>query len=284
MLATLLMAAWLGPSGTVLPTSAGHETGRNRLVVVTYNVGGFSGKEKEAEGRREAIADVIHGAAANLMFLQECREEDWGYFTEALGLSHAQFIPYQGEGKSGLALLSQFPLQVPRSRYFDSSPKGFGFLTCDLVLPEGVIHVINVHLDRIQRVQSQQEMPRIPWTTAMNVVLEELFSDTMRSQQVGMVMDRVDRPSCPVILAGDFNTIPYARAIRRVQRRFRDALWPSLDFFSNTYKDIGFPLKPRIDYIFHSPEILVADSGIVRTGMGDHYPVRAELALNPHSM
>lgn len=45
------------------------------------------------------------------------------------------------------------------------------------------------------------------------------------------------------------------------------------------YKDLGFPLKPRIDDIFHSQGISAEQSGIIRSGPGDHYPVWAELVV-----
>lgn len=280
VIAASFVAVLLVSSGSVLPLPH-HEAGQDRLVVMTYNTGGSTGKKAQG-GRAVAITEVIRRAGPDLLFLQECREKDLGSLADALGMRFTRFVPYQGEKKkSGLAILSRYPLAEPRAHYFPSSPQGLGFLTCDVDVQGSTLCVANIHLDRIQRIQAKKAMPRIAWRTALSVVLNELLSETLRTRQVELLLERMnDGSSQSVILAGDFNTIPYAAAIRKVQDRYQDALWPSSDFFSNTYKDLGFPLKPRIDYIFHSPGITMAESGIIRSGRGDHYPVWAELVLH----
>ncbi len=278
VIAAALMAVLLVSSGSVLPTPH-HEAGQDRLVVMTYNTGG--GPEKKAEGDRTlAIVEAVRRAAPDLLFLQECREKDWDSLVDALDMGFGRFVPYQGkEKKSGLAILSRYPLVEPRAHYFPASPNGMGFLMCDVDVQGTILQVANIHLDRIQRIQTKKAMPKITWRTALSVVKDELLAETTRARQVDLLLERMHAGAYPVILAGDFNTIPYATAIRKVQQRFQDALWPSSDFFSNTYKDLGFPFKPRIDYIFHSHGITMAESGIIRSGSGDHFPVWAELIL-----
>jgi endonuclease/exonuclease/phosphatase family metal-dependent hydrolase len=77
------------------------------------------------------------------------------------------------------------------------------------------------------------------------------------------------RRSDGVIIGGDFNTVPFSRAIRSMGRRYEDALWPSVDYFTGTYSMVKFPFKPRIDYIFHSGGMRVMAAGVIRDGGGD---------------
>ncbi|MGD8389070.1 MAG: endonuclease/exonuclease/phosphatase family protein [Desulfobacteraceae bacterium] len=281
LLAAVLLLGAFFPSDSVVPATSDDESEKDRLVVVTYNIGGRF-KKKTADSRAAYLADVIVRPAPDLVFLQECTKKDHDSLKQALGMKYTFFIPYQGKGKSGLAVLSIHPLSLRDVHFFTSSTEGLGFVLCDVVIQGHTIHLANAHLDRIQRIRAKEAMPHITWKTALDVVIKELSSETRRCEQVTTLLERLRAwNSNPVILAGDFNTIPFATAIRKVQDRFRDVLWPSLDYFNPTYKDLGFLMKPRIDYIFHSPGISTEASGIIRSGPGDHYPVWAELIVHP---
>jgi len=278
----VLLLVCLFPSYSVVPAPSSDAPAKDRRIrVVTYNVGGQPG-ESAGELRRIAPVDVIGRSHPDLVFLQECRKEDANSLKIDLRMAHGLFIPYQGKGKAGFAVLSKYPLQQRDVHFFESSPNGLGFVLCDAAVHGRTVRLANIHLDRIQRIQTKEAMPNISWKTALDVVIQELSSETPRCAQVALLLDRLSASDLnPVILAGDFNTIPFGTAVRKVHGRFQDALWPSLNFFSPTYKDLGFPLKPRIDYIFHSPAISTEASGIIRLGSGDHFPVWAELVLNP---
>jgi endonuclease/exonuclease/phosphatase (EEP) superfamily protein YafD len=78
-----------------------------------------------------------------------------------------------------------------------------------------------------------------------------------------------------MIVAGDFNTFPYSKAVRRMNKALDDSLWQSLDYLSATYPKIAFPIKPRIDYIFHSSGLACQSARVIKDSAGDHYPVLA---------
>jgi len=65
-----------------------------------------------------------------------------------------------------------------------------------------------------------------------------------------------------------------------METNFDDVLWPSFDFFKATYEKIAWPIKPRIDYIFHSPVIRCIDAEVIQKSHGDHYPVWAMFDLS----
>ena len=81
------------------------------------------------------------------------------------------------------------------------------------------------------------------------------------------------------IIGGDFNTFPFSTAIRKMDRRYDDALLESKDYFSGTYKKLALPVQPRIDFIFHSRNIECREGAVIKEGDGDHFPVRATLFL-----
>ncbi len=62
-------------------------------------------------------------------------------------------------------------------------------------------------------------------------------------------------------------------------KSYADALWFKTDYLTATYREVSFPVKPRIDYIFHSGEMTCRSASVIKQGGGDHYPVRAVLDI-----
>jgi len=82
-----------------------------------------------------------------------------------------------------------------------------------------------------------------------------------------------------VIIGGDFNTVPFSKAIRKMGKIYDDALWPSFDYLTGSYNKFSLPIKPRIDYIFHSPGLKCNTASVIKESAGDHYPIRAVFDL-----
>ncbi len=107
-----------------------------------------------------------------------------------------------------------------------------------------------------------------------------------REQKV--FLDYVDSLQGPVIFGGDLNAPPSARVIKTFRRVARDAYFADHMFGNFTFRT-SFPTM-RLDYIFHSPDLVPVDSKIIRTELSDHYPVTctfrvskpASLALDKH--
>lgn len=77
-----------------------------------------------------------------------------------------------------------------------------------------------------------------------------------------------DIADMPVMVAGDFNTVPGARTIRHIEGLFQDVLWPGTGYLTGTYHKIAFPVAPRIDYIFVSDQLTVDHARVVRQSAG----------------
>jgi endonuclease/exonuclease/phosphatase (EEP) superfamily protein YafD len=78
-----------------------------------------------------------------------------------------------------------------------------------------------------------------------------------------------------VIVGGDFNTVPYSKAIRRMGTVFEDALWHTPDYLTGSYIKSTLPVDPRLDFLFYSKDLECLGASVVRRSAGDHYPVRA---------
>jgi endonuclease/exonuclease/phosphatase family metal-dependent hydrolase len=134
-----------------------------------------------------------------------------------------------------------------------------------------------VHLDQIpskRRLKNGYVEQTVEHTARQ--LKTEILDDTVRSCSIQELIAWVHgKEPQAVIIGGDFNTIPFSKAVRTMNATFDDALWPSKDYFTGTYFKIKSPLLPRVDYIFHSADLCVSNPGVIRISPGDHYPVRA---------
>lgn len=88
----------------------------------------------------------------------------------------------------------------------------------------------------------------------------------------------------PLLLAGDFNVPPDSHLIKKLNSQFTD-LGPSFNQKTWTTKKFSYQgfeedeLNWRLDYIFGTKDISVAESKVVKTEYSDHLPIFAEIEL-----
>jgi len=113
-----------------------------------------------------------------------------------------------------------------------------------------------------------------------------------RRQQAKIIAEWIERKSKPVVLMGDFNTMPGSQVhdlLSSAKTRLRDtwqALGRSEGKESMTHHGFrGIPQKGRLDWILVSDQFHVSEAAIVRDRSGesypsDHYPYIAEMDWN----
>ncbi len=251
------------------------ETRRNSLKVVSYNVGTLNGDKPSFAGTVNAI---LKEGRPELVLLQEVPNEaflkDMG---KTLGLPHHAFGAYSANGVGyGLGMLSSRPLVNADVHLLEHN--GHAVLTAEMAMDGQVLVLCSVHLERVRAVKKAKDGFEMSWKEGFRILKDEMISETPRSMAVAEMLGlSVLKGSEEVIIGGDFNTVPFSTAVRSMERRYKDVLWPSLEYFAGTYTMVKFPIKPRIDYIFCSEGVKVRSARVVRQGGGDHYPVWAEL-------
>jgi endonuclease/exonuclease/phosphatase family metal-dependent hydrolase len=103
-------------------------------------------------------------------------------------------------------------------------------------------------------------------------------SDRLRQIHALLGPDWLAHPACrePVIVAGDFNTVPHSRVYRRLAAHLRDAqTWPGPSRPLPTYPS-RTPLL-RLDHVFVSQSLEVLKAEVIRTPLAriasDHLPL-----------
>lgn len=246
------------------------------LAVVSYNVGTLNGTRPEL---KPVVAAIQKQGTPDLVLLQEVPDERFAVaIVQALGLPFQVFKGYQANGVGyGLAILSARPLSRPVLH--DLKPHGHAALMAEMACAGNEVVICSLHLARVQGLKSGGKGFELAWKEALDLLMRELTAETSRSAAVRKVLDLVgDRMGQGVIVAGDFNTVPFSTAVRAIERRFEDALWLKTDYLRATYREVMFPVKPRIDYIFHSPDMRCVSASVMEGEAGDHNPMRAVLA------
>lgn len=234
-----------------------------RLRAVTYNIHGGIGMD----GRRDIARHVriIRRLHPDVVALQEvndlrgrCRV---GVFiadiADRLDMHHCHHACRVRErGNRGIALLSPHPLQMlhegelPGARRMEPRGAILARITCD----GRPIFVIATHLGLSSADRRRQ--------------VETLLGP----EWLGRIPD-----GQPLLLCGDFNTVPGSRTYRTITNRLHDTAHEH----DNAPSFLGLR---RLDYIFHSDTVhtrgaFVADSALVRRA-SDHAPVVADLSID----
>lgn len=242
-----------------------------RLRVATYNVHSCVGTDGQRSESR--IAEVIAALEVDVIGLQEldlnrrrsAGTDQAGLIAQQLGWSRF-FHPAmsRAEEQYGDAILSRYPMNLRQAALLPSRAPFYcretrAALWVELTTPLGQVHVFNTHLGLGRRERlSQAELLLGP--------------------------DWVGRVPAgePVIVLGDFNSVPTSPPYRMIAGRFRDARTflsplPSLRSYPTHWPLVA------LDHIFlgsmlRAETIEVARSARARVA-SDHFPLVAEVRL-----
>ncbi len=107
------------------------------------------------------------------------------------------------------------------------------------------------------------------------------FVNEGRDADVRVLLSRLERVKSPLVVIGDFNLTSqqslYAPLTRHLRDTHRESGW-GMGFTFTRFPRIGLPMW-RIDYVFHSPELVALSTTVGDYGGSDHRPVVARLAF-----
>ncbi|NBF39121.1 MAG: hypothetical protein GVY14_01785 [Spirochaetes bacterium] len=258
-----------GPAGVSAgPASVG--PAETPLRVVTYNVGGAVSGPTPPEVVAGALAEP---PPADIYVLQEIwsREHLRGIAAALAPLYHAAYAPTLRIG-----ILSALPLSDCRVFQPRGASAKYGAFRCEV----SSLAVAGVHLDPIDKERTESGFVRMGFVRSARAVLREVFTSTSRSRaarEVTFWLSTWDDERA--IVAGDFNTVPFTRTIRHMNRNFDEVLRGTGDYLDGTYWKVDGRILPRIDFIFYAGALERVDAGIIEEQAGDHYPVVAEFLL-----
>lgn len=100
----------------------------------------------------------------------------------------------------------------------------------------------------------------------------------MHQEQVEIIRKNIDESPYPVILAGDFNSVPNSYEYYHLGKGLKDAFFEVGRGSGTSFHDYKFPI--RIDFIFTSPSVEPVSYQVDRSlKLSDHYPVVATFKI-----
>ncbi|MCY0968939.1 endonuclease/exonuclease/phosphatase family protein [Chryseobacterium sp. CY353] len=187
--------------------------------------------------------------------------------------------------------LVKYPLVILKTKHkilrqqdlFNDKSKGNSFYA-DININGKIVRVINVYLEPFRLNKNMLGMKDEENKKKEKNKIAVLFSRLIptfktHEDQVKKIRRAVDRSPYPVILAGDFNSVPNSWEYYNLGKDLDDAFVKAGNGSSTSFHDYKFPL--RIDYIFTSKSIKSLSYKVdYSVKLSDHYPVIAEFLLN----
>lgn len=237
-----------------------------RLKLLTYNVHSCIGTDRRLAPER--IAEVIAAERPDIIGLQELdvgRRRTGGIdqahvIAEILKMQHHFHAALDvEEERYGDAILTALPAELVKAGPLPSVGEQRGALWIEVEVGERRLQVFNTHLGlrRVDRMRQAEVLLGPEW----------LGNDRITNQ--------------PIVLLGDFNSIPSSPPYKRLAGALTDARDHLPGQLRPTFPS-RFPLL-RLDHIFVSKGITVADAATISTPLAklasDHLPLLSTIEI-----
>jgi endonuclease/exonuclease/phosphatase (EEP) superfamily protein YafD len=236
----------------------------NPIKIVSFNIkAGLMGKEEVLNYLKAQDADVI--------LLQEDG-----------GMKYSALKDYNRTTSNGvLTILTKYKLSNEKLIYSEDENVNLqSALQADIEIKGKTYRFVDVYLYPFQ---FEKKMVKLDGNSEANEqkvkgVVKKLIPNFKKHQdQIKKIRQVIDDSPYPVIVAGDFNSVPNSYEYYHLSEGFEDAFMTAGRGSGTSFHDYKFPI--RIDYLF-SPKSLPAISYVVdrSVSISDHYPVIVKLS------
>lgn len=268
-------------------------TGQSDLRLMSYNVRLFDiYKWSKVSDAGTKIMAFIRSESPDVVCFQEFLTSDKHQYTEAyireqLPELRYSYIVYKNQPGSrlriGSATFSRYPIADSGEISFEHSTNLTIFT--DIVVSTDTIRVFNNHLqsvrfkkknlDFIDTLHLRYDDNHLNEIMDISNVMRDAYHK--RSVQVEKLNARIKQSPYPVIVCGDFNDTPVSYAYRTMRGKLTDAWLDAGKGAGNTYS--GRLPSFRIDYIFHSKELVSHRFTRHMVDYSDHFPVHCDFEI-----
>ncbi|SHN11534.1 Metal-dependent hydrolase, endonuclease/exonuclease/phosphatase family [Cyclobacterium lianum] len=176
----------------------------------------------------------------------------------------------------GMAIFSRFPI-INSGKVFDNK-KNNGAMFADIIIQKDTIRIYNAHLESMNISASELdnlEGIRNQYRATIRKLKQGI---QMRAAQTKILSEHIQNSPHPVILAGDFNDLPYSYTYFSLRKILENAFEKMGRGFGFTYNKVLFFL--RIDNIFFTDALNILQFNTHReVDYSDHYPISAVFAF-----
>ncbi len=230
----------------------------SNLKVLSYN---SKSAAYAPEGSKDPVKEFIESEDPDIVLLQEDRTS----------LEESKTVK-----ESGAQIYTKHRIINSGTIITDGS-NSHGFYA-DIEIDGKILRVINVYL---QPFKLQKHMVRptsdaqVNKEKAKRLIFRFVPTFKAHQSQVQQIQSAVENSPYPVVLGGDFNSVPNSWEYYQFSEKLVDAFTEVGNGSGTSFHDYKFPI--RIDYIFSSTDLKPVRYEVDRTvHLSDHFPVIAE--------
>ncbi|MDR3024002.1 endonuclease/exonuclease/phosphatase family protein [Chryseobacterium sp.] len=239
------------------------EKGKSEIKVVSFNArAGFWG--------RKNIGAYLKSQNADIILLQE----------DGAGLY--EFKEYQKVKPSGIfAILTKHKIINEKIIQPPNEDLRIPGIFADIEINGKVYRFIDVYLNPF-RFEKEMIKPGKDADTnekkVIDVVKKLIPTFKKHQEQVALVREVIENSPYPVILTGDFNSVPNSYEYYHLSDGLEDAFLTAGKGSATSFHDYKFPI--RIDYVFSSKSVKAISYEVDRSiSISDHYPVIVKFSM-----
>lgn len=249
------------------------------ITLLSFNAMYFNQNWGSDEG--EKVGNSIEWAKSNPSDIKCFQEFQQDYTTASRntlkiisqeGSYHHYYYSFGNNRKrsNGLAIFSKFPI-INEGIAFDNKNHN-GSIFVDLKINKDTIRVYNIHLESMNIPAGQLSDPKGIKRHYRDTIKKLKSGIVMRAKQVEILKEHIQNSPYPVILAGDFNDIPYSYTYFSLKSFLKNSFEEAGRGFGFSYNKVLFFL--RIDHIFHDEVFEVKNFKThSEVDYSDHYPI-----------
>lgn len=260
----------------------------HRLTVLTWNTARMGNFTKPAEN---GVLQFLLHQDADVICLQEVdvyKSDEFLTLPEvkqALGRKYAysylDFSIYDKRHQFGTMVWSRYPIINKQSIHYQT--RGNLSNRCDIVVGTDTLRLINNHLesyyftaDDIADADTLRSYEGVK-ESAKRLEAKWKRATPLRNEQARIVRKEIESSPYPVVVVGDFNSLPLSYAYWHIRRGLHD-VWQETSWgrWGATCEKKGFGI--RIDYVLCSEPLIPVSCDINPTKVSDHRPLTATLA------
>jgi len=246
------------------------------IKVMSFNVGGSSIVHPPPI---KEVVKIIKLENPDIVFIQETKSIK--RLKKIAAALDYYFLPNTSNKKyTDASILSRFPITLKEMLTLKGWNKNTHAILGEIKIKDKPILVISVHLKNIILKKDKNRHITTNILKLLEVLLRETFLENYRSIGVEQLVKNISKYNYEnIIIGGDFNSVPFSKAIRKMRTYFKDCSWLNKSFFQSSVKAkfLFFPIK--VDYIFVSNNLECSGTKILQESPSDHFPIVTNIAF-----
>lgn len=240
-------------------------TDQEGFSVLNYNTQRYHFPESSNEMGK--LEDWILENESEIICLQEFA---YGSKRSSGLINNSNYNRFFGGYANSFAILSKFPIINTGQLFEDNQTNNVTY--ADLKIDTDTVRVYNIHLQSMginpDKIQSTEGIKN----EYENIAIKFINASTERTRQIRVIEENISQCKYPVILAGDFNDVPFSYNYFKMRGVLKNAFEEAGSGFGITYN--GKIPYLRIDNQFYSEGLeALSFSTLNDINYSDHFPL-----------